>query len=163
MPEFGFPQFTVVASLSYFSRKEDFHPQSPVAVPQPSSADTKGILMMFLHCPRLPTISKSSFANKGLNSLLELVILTLSKYLLCPNTTPAHPSSCTDKFPEVFWDRCKTKERAESVSLQSCTQGRGHRVHSTWESFGAQLKATPCPACQGLETTPKRIKFMENL
>lgn len=42
-PEFGFPQSTVVASLTYFSSKEDFHPQSPVAVPQPSSGNSDDI------------------------------------------------------------------------------------------------------------------------
>lgn len=142
MPEFGFPQFTVVASLSHFSREKDFHPQSLVAVPQPSS----GILMMFLPCQRLPTISKSSFAIKCLNSLLGLVILTLSKCLLCPNTKPAYPSSCAAKFPETFGiDAKPSREQAQS----------GHRVQCTWESFRAQLKATPCSQRGRLSTVPR--------
>lgn len=146
MPEFGFPQFPVVASLSYFSREKDFHPQSLVAVPQPSQADTKGILMMFLPCQRLPTISKSSFAIKCLNSLLGLVTLTLSKCLLCPNTKPAYPSSCAAKFSETFGIDAKSRrEQAQS----------GHRVQGTWEPFRAQLKATPCSQRGRLYTVPR--------
>lgn len=172
MPEFGFPQFTVVGSLSYFSRKEASHPQSPAAVPQPSSAATKGILMMSLHCQRLPSISKSSFAIKCFNSLLEWVILTLSECLLCPNTKPVYPSSCTAKFSEAFWDRCKTKEgsrvclcRAASNKVDMEFIPRGNDLGHSWRPplLCPAARGASFTRCQGLDTAPKTIQFTENL
>lgn len=76
MPEFGFPEFTVVVDPT--SQRASAGPgigvtrvlqqcRSP-AQPAPT-ATPKRILTMFLPCQRLPTITKSSFANMHLNVL----------------------------------------------------------------------------------------------